>query len=327
MHYQKSTEIKSLYFKKQSDSIRSLYIYIRKHFFAYLIAVSICASLCILIYQDFQYYEGSIELIVNPAQTTKLSEESKLPVQSALQQSSSLKRIAQLVYSEEMFLKLNEQFDLEKIYDIDKSESSVNLLYDNIKSKTSISINQFDVITITVKDDFSAQRSAEMANFIAAEALKMNLNWYSKQLIQKLKMDSLINGQLRSIISEEELFFENSLKEINSIISKSRENNTYKLEQAYLNLNRTLSTFDEHLSKYLETSISNKFILTTLNDQYFIEMIVLRQALPGLKVNNLHPIILIPLIILLSFLFSLIMFYFIQQSGKYIIALKMDWKN
>ncbi|MBP9084135.1 MAG: hypothetical protein KBH11_13720 [Bacteroidia bacterium] len=327
MHYQKSSEIKSLYFKKQSDSIRALYTYIRRHFFAFLIVVSVCSILSNFAYRYFQYYEGSIELIVNPAQTTKLSEDSTLPVHSALQQSSSLKRIAQLVYSEEMFLKLDEQFDLQKIYGIDKSEHSASILYDHIKSKISISINQFDVITISVKDDLSAQRSAEMANFIAAEALKMNLNWYSRQLIQKLKMDSLVNGQLRSIISEEEMFFQASLKEINSMLSKSKERDSYKLEQAYLNLNRTLSSFDEHLSKYMETTLSNKFILTTLNDQYFSEMIVLRHALPGLKVNNLHPLILIPLTILLSFLFSIILFYMIQQTGKYIIDLKMDWEN
>ena len=76
-----------------------------------------------------------------------------------------------------MFDKLNFRYNLNDIYHIPQSAFSKNALVEKVKEKVKLKTDQFDIITISVVDEEDGKRAADMANFIAQEALIMNREW------------------------------------------------------------------------------------------------------------------------------------------------------
>lgn len=75
-----------------------------------------------------------------------------------------------------------------------------------VKEKVKLKTDQFDIITISVVDEEDGKRAADMANFIAQEALIMNREWYTEQLVQRMAVDSILNSELEGTVAGEKIF-------------------------------------------------------------------------------------------------------------------------
>ena len=279
------------------------------------------------IFLSIQYYESSVELFFNAAVATKSINEGNLELKATIRESASLKRVYQIVYSDQMLDRLIEKFELFKIYQINSSPYAKNTLIKKIRKNILINANQYDVVTISVKDADNSQRAADIANFIAGQASELNRYWYAEQLIQRLKVDSMLNSELQNSIKNEKLFFEKNMIDAKVLMANTKGINQTMLDRIYQELNSILINLDQNQIKYSEEFRSNASLLSTMNEKYFSEMIVIKKATPATKTNELKVYFFWPLVVFFSISLSLLLFYCIFQLDKLIRGLKAFENN
>ena len=327
MHYDTSSQVKPVIHLSYLLFINSFLIYLKKKWYWFSSIFILIAILLVYIFHSIQYYESSVELFFNAAVATKSINEGNLELKATIRESASLKRVYQIVYSDQMLDRLIEKFELFKIYQIDSSPYAKNTLIKKIRKNILINANQYDVVTISVKDADNSQRAADIANFIAGQASELNRYWYAEQLIQRLKVDSMLNSELQNSIKNEKLFFEKNMIDAKVLMANTKALNQTMLDRIYQELNSILINLDQNQIKYSEEFRSNASLLSTMNEKNFSEMIVIKKATPATKTNELKVYFFWPLIVFFSISLSLLLFYCIFQLDKLIRGLKAFENN
>ena len=327
MHYDTSSQVKPVIHLSYLFFINSFLIYLKKKWYWFSSVFILIAILLVYIFHSIQYYESSVELFFNAAVATKSINEGNLELKATIRESASLKRVYQIVYSDQMLDRLIEKFELFKIYQIDSSPYAKNTLIKKIRKNILINANQYDVVTISVKDADNSQRAADIANFIAGQASELNRYWYAEQLIQRLKVDSMLNSELQNSIKNEKLFFEKNMIDAKVLMANTKALNQTMLDRIYQELNSILINLDQNQIKYSEEFRSNASLLSTMNEKNFSEMIVIKKATPATKTNELKVYFFWPLIVFFSISLSLLLFYCIFQLDKLIRGLKAFENN
>lgn len=318
MHYETTSQVKPVIHLPHVFFIRSFLIYLKKKRYWFYSAFILILVLLVFIFQSIQYYESSIELVFNSAVATKSISENNLELKATIRESASLKRVYQIVYSDQMLDRLIKKFELLKTYKIEPSTYSKNTLIKRIRKNILINANQYDVVTISVKDANNSQRAADIANFIADQASELNRYWYAGQLIQRLTIDSLLNSELLNTINNEKSFFEQNMINAKALIANAKGPNQNMLDRIYQQLNIILINLDQNLTKYSGEYRSNASILSTMNEKNFSEMIIIKKATPAAKINQLNPYLFWPLIVFFSISFTIFLFYLFFQMARFI---------
>ena len=327
MHYDTSSQVKPVIHLSYLFFINSFLIYLKKKWYWFSSVFILIAILLAYIFHSIQYYESSVELFFNAAVATKSINEGNLDLKATIRESASLKRVYQIVYSDQMLDRLIEKFELFKIYQIDSSPYAKNKLIKKIRKNILINANQYDVVSISVKDADNSQRAADIANFIAGQASELNRYWYAEQLIQRLKVDSMLNSELQNSIKNEKLFFEKNMIDAKVLMANTKALNQTMLDRIYQELNSILINLDQNQIKYSEEFRSNASLLSTMNEKNFSEMIVIKKATPATKTNELKVYFFWPLVVFFSISLSLLLFYCIFQLDKLIRGLKAFENN
>lgn len=327
MHYDTSSQVKPVIHLSYLLFINSFLIYLKKKWYWFSSVFILIAILLVYIFHSIQYYESSVELFFNAAVATKSINEGNLDLKATIRESASLKRVYQIVYSDQMLDRLIEKFELFKIYQINSSPYAKNTLIKKIRKNILINSNQYDVVTISVKDANNSQRAADIANFIAGQASELNRYWYAEQLIQRLKVDSMLNSELQNSIKNEKLFFEKNMIDAKVLMANTKGINQTMLDRIYQELNSILINLDQNQIKYSEGFRSNASLLSTMNEKNFSEMIVIKKATPATKTNELKVYLFWPLVVFFSISLSLLLFYCIFQLDKLIRGLKAFENN
>ena len=327
MHYDTSSQVKPVIHLSYLFFINSFLIYLKKKWYWFSSVFILIAILLVYIFHSIQYYESSVELFFNAAVATKSINEGNLDLKATIRESASLKRVYQIVYSDQMLERLIEKFELFKIYQINSSPYAKNTLIKKIRKNILINANQYDVVTISVKDANNSQRAADIANFIAGQASELNRYWYAEQLIQRLKVDSMLNSELQNSIKNEKLFFEKNMIDAKVLMANTKGINQTMLDRIYQELNSILINLDQNQIKYSEEFRSNASLLSTMNEKNFSEMIVIKKATPATKTNELKVYFFWSLVVFFSISLSLLLFYCIFQLDKLIRGLKAFENN
>ena len=327
MHYDTSSQVKPVIHLSYLFFINSFLIYLKKKWYWFSSVFILIAILLVYIFHSIQYYESSVELFFNAAVATKSINEGNLDLKATIRESASLKRVYQIVYSDQMLDRLIEKFELFKIYQINSSPYAKNTLIKKIRKNILINANQYDVVTISVKDANNSQRAADIANFIAGQASELNRYWYAEQLIQRLKVDSMLNSELQNSIKNEKLFFEKNMIDAKVLMANTKGINQTMLDRIYQELNSILINLDQNQIKYSEEFRSNASLLSTMNEKNFSEMIVIKKATPATKTNELKVYFFWSLVVFFSISLSLLLFYCIFQLDKLIRGLKAFENN
>lgn len=327
MHYDTSSQVKPVIHLSYLFFINSFLIYLKKKWYWFSSVFILIAILLAYIFHSIQYYESSVELFFNAAVATKSINEGNLDLKATIRESASLKRVYQIVYSDQMLDRLIDKFELFKIYQINSSPYAKNTLIKKIRKNILINANQYDVVTISVKDANNSQRAADIANFIAGQASELNRYWYAEQLIQRLKVDSMLNSELQNSIKKEKVFFEKNMIDAKVLMANTKALNQTMLDRIYQELNSILINLDQNQIKYSEEFRSNASLLSTMNEKYFSEMIVIKKATPATKTNELKVYFFWTLIVFFSISLSLLLFYCIFQLDKLIRGLKAFENN
>ena len=196
MYYKPPIDKKHLLYHQTVLEILPFLRFLKRFRLFFVLSVLIVMIVSFYIYRSFQFYESRIELFINSAQAGNSISDSDDDVKFAIKQSASLKRVYQIIYYDRMFDKLNFRYNLNDIYHIPQSAFSKNALVEKVKEKVKLKTDQFDIITISVVDEEDGKRAADMANFIAQEALIMNREWYTEQLVQRMAVDSILKSEL-----------------------------------------------------------------------------------------------------------------------------------
>ena len=324
MYYKPPIDKKHLLYHQTVLEILPFLRFLKRFRLFFVLSVLIVMIASFYIYRSFQFYESRIELFINSAQAGNSISDSDDDVKFAIKQSASLKRVYQIIYSDRMFDKLNFRYNLNDIYHIPQSAFSKNALVEKVKEKVKLKTDQFDIITISVVDEEDGKRAADMANFIAQEALIMNREWYTEQLVQRMAVDSILNSELEGTVAGEKIFFEKNLAEVSRLLKNTASRDNSQLELLYRNLYSTLNRLDIHNEDYFEKFRSNGSILKTLDAKNFSEMIVIKKAIPANHSNRVSTSVFWPLIPLISVVLNVLLFYIIYRVRTFVEILKAE---
>jgi predicted secreted protein len=310
MHYQPPLQVRNTANQRIIFRLISFLKFLKQKIVLFTCLVIAIGTLLFYLYRSAQYFESSIELFVNSAMTAPAVTSSFSEGNLNTYTSGTVKRVYQIVHSDEMLDKLNRKFDLYGIYNISKEDPfAKGELISKFREDISVRINQYEVVTIAMKDRSDSQRSADMVNFIAEETMQMNRSWYAEQLMQRMVIDSLLSSDMQTTINVEKAFFEKNLAELKLIASQMRTVQQDEFKDVVVNLKMSLQNLEEHASKYSDQIRSNASVLRSMNDGTFREMLIVKKAIPLVKKNQIRPILFWPGIVLISGMITVVIFY------------------
>lgn len=299
---------------------------IRKRWWAFLILIAIFFLPISYFYHRHTYYIGRVTFLVNSSNLAEiLWDKSKENVIEFNDDDKGNNRIGQIVYSNQMFDHLIEQFNLYEHYRIPKQAPQGYLwVSSTLRKNITLQVTKYKIISIEVNDPYDYNVAANLANAIGKKINEINRKITLEFMSRKTELFEDLSKDLKKSTQQEVHSIDSALASLQAIFNAGNVRDPYFV--SYINNSiDNLKMYSQNYYDDLFDSYKLKlYALYSYQDKNLPGITILERALPNEKSKSRYDNYMYPLIFLLSVLIAIFLFYMYQKVS---VVMSYVWRH